>query len=211
LLFLRNSNNSQKPGGKDQGKGRGKVKNNTNDYDDSDKQQNNQQKKSPPLSEEEQKRLEEERLKREEEAREEESRKAEAKKQQEEEKAAEAAAKARAKKQDEADQSLKDAIATLRAVVEAVQHHQTLRALMAEESIKAARKLFETNKKSLKTDEKNAQPLSRKLRVVLPGQLNRMMLSKTLPPSILVDMWKKLSPQLSMPNLKLPIFQSLWL
>lgn len=152
-----NSNNNVQKG-RNPGRGRGAKKSNDN------KTELKSPKDSPLVSEQDLKRQEEERLKKEEEAREEEARKAEEQRRIEAEKAAEAEAKARAKQQEIVDQRLKDSMATLKSLVDTIQHHQASRQSMNDEALKQSRLNFETNKKLLKTDLKKCTAFVKKIK-----------------------------------------------
>jgi beta-phosphoglucomutase-like phosphatase (HAD superfamily) len=111
----------------------------------------------PQKTEEEKKREEEERIAREE---------AEVlkKRQEEERKAAEAALEARRKEQEALDQSIKEAIDALKALVESTQQHKSNREELKPEALAEARKKFQSNKKSLKTDLKKCTAFVKKIK-----------------------------------------------
>ncbi|KAL7574238.1 hypothetical protein ACA910_012493 [Epithemia clementina (nom. ined.)] len=152
------TNNQQRPSSNQNSGGKG------NQPKGRKKNDSNHPKKDAPVSEEELRRIEEDRLKKEAEAREEEARKAEAKKKEEEAVAAEAVAKFRAKEQEDLDQRLKDSIAILRSLVDNVHQHQACRQSMAEDELNRARKDFEANKKTLKTDLKKCTAFVKKIK-----------------------------------------------
>lgn len=86
------------------------------------------------------------------------------KRQEEERKALEMAREARKKQQEELDKKVQDAIDALKAVAESTEQHKANRAALEPEALTAARKEFQDNKKSLKTDLKKCTAFVKKVK-----------------------------------------------